>query len=462
MPLIIAANREPIQRQEDGSWQPSVGGLTSALLPVLEERGGAWVAWGEDDIEQQSVLHYPPGDPKFHVSRLELSEDEVQNYYYGFSNRVLWPLCHYFNEQMDIQHEYWESYLEVNHRFAQAIVREHQPGDLIWVQDYHLMLVPALVRDLLPEARLGFFFHIPWPAPEEWAVLPWARELLAGLLGANLLGFHTERYCNNFLGAARELLDARVEGNTVHWEGREVRVEPHPIGIDTARFEELAAQEEVREASRQIREEAGGEYLLLGVDRLDYTKGVPERLLAFEHFLENNPDFRGKVTFYQISAPSRTRIDSYQELKRSVDEIAGRINGAYMDGEWVPVRYLYRSHNQDELVAYYLAADALVVTPFRDGMNIVAQEFALTSEKGLLILSHLTGVSEVLDGALLVNPYDVVSISEAIREAVRTPIPARKEQLQGLREQVYELDVHRWAGGFLASLELEREGAGSP
>lgn len=453
MSLLIVANREPIRLQEDGNWQPSVGGLTSALLPVLRERGGGWVAWGETEVEERPSISYPPDSPAFRVQRLSLCEQEVRNYYYGFSNRVLWPLCHYFNEQMDIQHVFWDDYQEVNRRFAAAAAEQCDAGTVVWVHDYHQMLVPALLREKRPDNRIGFFFHIPWPAPEEWSILPWAGELVEGLLGADVIGFHTERYCANFLAAAEDLAGATVDGNTVRWQGREVRVEAHPIGIDTERFRQMAADPETRAAAQRIREDTAAEYLLLGVDRLDYTKGVPERLLGFEHFLQHHPEYHQRVTFFQISAPSRTRIESYQELKRSVDEIAGRINGAFMQGDWVPVRYLYRSHSQEELVAHYLAADAMLITPFRDGMNIVAQEFALTAERGVLILSHLTGVAEVLDASILVNPYDIVSISEAISEAVGTPLERRRERMGALREQVADLDVHLWAQGFLASLE---------
>lgn len=453
MRLLIVANREPIRRQDDGSWRPSVGGLTTALLPVLEKRGGGWVAWGETETDTYRSLSYPPEDPAFRVERLPLSEQEIRNYYYGFSNRILWPLCHYFNEQMDIQHAYWDDYRSVNRRFAEATAKNFQTGTAVWVHDYHLMLVPAMLREQQPQAHIGFFFHIPWPAPEEWAILPWANELVEGLLGADVVGFHTERYCANFLAAAEELAGARVEEGSVFWKGREVRVEAHPIGIDSKRFIELAENQDTREEAERIRQDTASEFLLLGVDRLDYTKGVPERLLGFEHFLKNNPEYHERVTFFQISAPSRTRIESYQQLKRSVDEIAGRINGTFMRGDWVPVRYLYRSHGQEELVAHYLAADAMLITPFRDGMNIVAQEFALTAERGLLILSHLTGAAEVLDASILVNPYDIVSISDAIAEAVRTPVAERRERMAGLRQRVIELDVHRWAEGFLASVE---------
>lgn len=453
MSLLIVANREPVRRSEDGDWQPSVGGLTSALLPVLQERGGSWVAWGEKDVEKIPRIAYPPEAPTFEVERLALCEREVRNYYYGFSNRILWPLCHYFNDRMDIQHVFWDDYKQVNERFADEAAARFEPGGLVWVHDYHLMLAPALLRERLGKARIGFFFHIPWPSPEEWAILPWAAQLLEGLLGADVIGFHTDRYCANFLASAAEVLGARVEGDRVLWQGREVRVETHPIGIDTNRFRMLAMDPATLAEAKRIRVDTAAEHLLLGVDRLDYTKGVPERLLGFEHFLQHNPDYHGRVTFFQISAPSRTRIESYQELKRSVDEIAGRVNGTFMRGDWVPVRYLYRSHSQEELVAHYLAADAMLITPFRDGMNIVAQEFALTSERGILILSHFTGAAEVMGPTKLVNPYDIVSISEAIAEAVRMPVEERRAQMEPLKGQVEAMDVHVWAERFLASLE---------
>lgn len=457
MRILIASNREPVRRteNEETEWQPTVGGLTTALLPVLEERGGVWVAWGEEDAERVPRLEYPPEEPALAIRRIALDEQLVRDYYYGFSNRVLWPLCHYFTEQMDIRHEYFEAYREVNQRFADVLAEEYRPGDLVWVQDYHLLLVPALLRRLRPEARIGFFHHIPWPAAELWKALPWANELAEGLLGADLLGFHTQTYCDAFLEAAAQLPDAVVAEGRVSWRGREIKVEPHPIGIDTARFEQLAADEGVQAEAERIRSEVFADLLLLGVDRLDYTKGVPERLLAFERLLQERPEYRGRVTFFQISAPSRTRIESYQELKRSVDEIAGRINGTFTEGEWLPVRYLYRSHDQAELTALYLAADVMVVTPFRDGMNVVAQEFSLTTRRGVLVLSDLTGAAEVLSAPIQVNPYDLEGLTEALRRALELGPEERRELMAPVREQVKRLDAHQWAGRFLASLEAE-------
>jgi trehalose 6-phosphate synthase/phosphatase len=452
MRLLIVANREPL-REEDGRWLPSVGGLTTALLPVLEERGGVWIGWGEKKARELPELRYPAEDPRFSVQRLYLSKEELSHYYYGFANRVLWPLCHYFMAEMSLRREFYRAYVAVNRRFAKRALEVYSEGDVVWVQDYQLMLVPELIRRERPKSTVGFFFHIPWPAVEVWKVLPWAKELTRGLLGADLVGFHSEEYAENFLQAVSTLTDAEVVGRRVRWQGREVRVEAHPIGIDTARFKELAEDPRVRAEVRRLRLESRSDYILLGVDRLDYTKGILERLLAFECFLQTYASYRGRVTFYQIAAPSRTRVRSYLELKRHVDEVVGRINGDYMRSDWVPVRYLYRSFPPERLAALYLAADAALLTPLRDGMNLIAQEFAWTSSRGVLILSELTGAAEVLSDALLINPYNIDEVVAATRRALTMPEEERLRRLESLKSQVERLDVHRWAGRFLASLE---------
>lgn len=451
MRLLIAANREPLQRT-DGTWEPSVGGLTTALLPVLEKYGGVWVAWGEEDVEGTPTIEYPPDDPVFTVSRISLDEEQVDNYYYGFANRILWPICHYFNERMNIERRFWRDYQAVNERFAERILDVYEPGDRIWVQDYHLMLVPGILRRELPAAKIGYFFHIPFPAPEMWQVLPWADQLTEGLLGADLIGFHAASYGANFIGAAARLDGAERSGDGLRWQGRQVKVEQHPIGIDTQRFTDMAQDPDVRAKAEQIRREYGTEYLLIGVDRLDYTKGVPERLQAFECLLDNHPEYRGKVTFVQISAPSRTRINAYQEITRQVDEISGRINGRYSGNGWIPVRYFYQAHTQRELTSLYLTADAAVITPKRDGMNVVAQEFSWVGERGILILSHLTGAAQILDPPMTVNPYDLDRVSEALGNALAMSLQERHDAMEPVRQRVEEHDVHGWADRFLTAL----------
>lgn len=453
--LIVLANREPLRREGE-RWVPSVGGLTTALLPVLEAQGGVWIAWGEADADAVPRIAYPEAEPRLEVRRLPLSEAEVTGYYYGLANRTLWPVCHYFTEQMDLKRAFYDAYSQVNWRFAGEAAAVYNEGDVVWIHDYHLMLTPGLLRKARPGARIGFFFHIPWPAAEVWRVLPWAQELTEGLLGADLIGFHNDEYVKNFLEAAEELAGAEVHGHEVHWNGREIRVEAHPIGIDTAHFRALSEREAVRAEAEKIRQDVRSEFILLGVDRLDYTKGVPERLLAFERFLELYPDYRGRTTFFQVSAPSRTRVESYRELKRTVDELAGRINGTYMEGDWVPVRYLYRNHTQEELVSLYLAADAALVTPVRDGMNVVAQEFAYTTEHGVLILSNLTGADRLLEGAFSVNPFDIEGVARTLGQTLELPQKERDTRLAQLKAKVEALDVHGWAERFLRALEAPR------
>jgi trehalose 6-phosphate synthase/phosphatase len=453
MSLIILANREPLRQSETGDWYPAVGGLSTALLPVLNKTGGVWIAWGEKNAAALPRLAYPKENSTFEVHRLYLSEEEVSGYYYGLSNRVLWPICHYFIEEIHLDRSFFSAYETVNRKFAEAAAKVYKSGDTIWVHDYHLMLTPELLRERFPEARIGYFFHIPWPAEEVWRILPWSETFVRGLMGADLIGFHTAEYAENFLEAAAQLPDADRVGKKLRYRGRDIRVESHPIGIDTAQFQRFITDAVVRDEAEKLRHDVHSEFILLGIDRLDYTKGVPERLQAFEWFLKHNPEYRGRVTLFQISAPSRTRIDSYQRLKRSVDEIAGRINGSFMQGDWVPVRYLYHNYTQSELASFYLAADVALVTPLRDGMNLVAQEFAAVTSKGVLMLSSLAGAAAVLPGAVIVNPFDIEGVARALKGTLTLPEIDRGARAQRLKEHVEQLDVHRWALQFLSSLE---------
>ncbi len=457
MQFTVVANRAPIRKTDEG-WETSIGGLASALLPVLEAQGGTWVAMGEDETlpERQA---YPEGDPDFRVRRVPLSEEELNGYYYGMANRVLWPVSHYMIQHLDLDPSFYEIYKSVNERFARAVLEEHEAGagGYVWVQDYHLMLAPALIRAERPEAVLGHFWHIPWPAMEVFRILPWARELMRGMLGCDLIGFHVEEYVENFIESARVLLGAEVEQNLIRWEGREVRVEAHPIGIDVARFEQMAAQEHVRAEAEELREEMGVEHVVVGIDRLDYTKGVLSRLEAFEQFLEEHPEYHEHVAFFQVATPSRTEVEEYQQLKREVDEAVGRINGAFAEGTWTPVHYRFRTYTQEELCAFYQAADAALITPLRDGMNVVTQEFVTaTTERGVLILSELTGAAYLLPEAVQVNPYDRGGLAAAIKQAIDMPADERRARIQKLKESVAALDVHQWADGFLRSLRNVR------
>ncbi len=450
MRFIIVANRGPVRKTKDG-WAPAVGGLSTALLPVLERHTGVWVSMPEEE-DMPERCQYPEDNPRFLLRSIPLSEEEMANYYFGMANKVLWPVAHYMIQHLDLRRCFYDTYCQVNKRFASAVVEEYQEGDVVWVHDYHLMLAPQLIRRKHPSVPIGFFWHIPWPATEVFRILPWSRDLLRGLLASDLIGFHVEEYVENFLHAVRMLLGAKVEGNLVHWEGRRVRVEAHPIGIDVKLFQEMSDSEEVKHEVEALRKEVGAEYLVVGVDRLDYTKGIFARLLAFEQLLKECPWYHRRITLYQVATPSRTEVASYQQLKREIDEVVGRINGAFGQDTWVPVRYRYRSYAQQELVVLYRAADAALVTPLRDGMNLVSHEFIAANHHGTLILSELTGAAYLMPEALHVNPYDQYGLTQAIRTALEMPVDEKRERMTRLKQTVAGLDVHRWSDRFLASL----------
>ena len=448
--LLVVANRSPVQQQDDGSWEPSVGGLATALLPVLDRHGGVWVSMqgGGRPLHQP----YPEDAPRFDIRRVPMTDDERTNYYEGMANSVLWPVSHYLLQHLDLQHEFFQDYAEINERFAEVVTEEYAPGDVIWVQDYHLMLLPELLRARIPDATIAHFWHIPWPAMEVFRILPWARELIRGMLGCDLIGFHVEEYVENFREGARVLLGAELTPNGVLWQDREVRIEAHPIGIDVEFFEQAAATDAVRREAAALRESATAESIVVGVDRLDYTKGLLARMRGFERFLEQYPDAHGRVSLYQIATPSRTGVESYQELKREVDEVVGRINGTFSRGQWVPIHYYYRSFPQEELCAFYRAADVAFITPLRDGMNLVAHEFVTASEDGVLVLSEMAGAAYLFPEALLVNPYDEDGLATALRFALDMEEDERRSRLGTLKQRVTHLDVHRWADRFLHAI----------
>ncbi len=448
--LLILANRAPLRKTSDG-WSPSVGGLATALLPVLERQGGVWISI-DDEGDLPERQPFPPQDPRFTVHRVPLSDEEMHNYYHGMANAVLWPVAHYMLHHLELDAANIEDYSVLNSLFAEAALDEYEPGDHIWVHDYHLMLAPTYIREQQPEASVALFWHIPWPAMEVLRIVPWARELIRGLLGCDLIGFHVEDYVENFLEGARVLLGAEVQGNVIHWEGRQIRIEAHPIGIDVSRFERITAAPEMSQRVKMLRDEIGAERLIVGVDRLDYTKGILERLLAFELLLQEFPEYRGWVSLIQVATPSRTEVTSYQQLKREVDEAVGRINGAFGRADWLPVHYRYRTFSQEELCVYYRAADVGLITPLRDGMNLVAQEFVTASADGVLVLSELAGAAYLLPETVQVNPFDMPGVVNALREALEMSTAHRLARLTKLKARVRSLDVHPWAATFLESM----------
>jgi trehalose 6-phosphate synthase/phosphatase len=465
---VVVSNRLPFTVEPAGD-SPRVlhspGGLVSAVDPVLRERGGVWIGWnGIDRDEAPALAEYAPeGPPGLRYRTVPLSAREVSRYYEGFSNRTLWPLFHYFVGRTRIDGRTWRVYESVNQRFADIVARESAGEPLIWVHDYQLLLVPQLLRRQQPSARIAFFLHIPFPATDVFRVLPWSRALLRGMLAADLVAFHVPTYAEHFLQAAERLLGSEVDRRTgmVHFEGREVTVQAHPIGIDAATMAALAAEAPPSDGGERVRR-------VLGVDRLDYTKGINERLRAVERLFEAFPVHRRRVVFTQVLVPSRARVAEYGELKREIDETVGRINGRFSEPGWTPIRYLVRSLPADELAALYRQADVALVTPLRDGMNLVAKEYvaAQVENDGVLVLSELAGAGEELQEAVLVNPLDIDAVAEALHRALTMPEEERRARMSALRDRVRTNDVHAWVRRVLQEADTAalraRESAESP
>ena len=461
MGLIVISNREPYapQRGADGQlrWVPSIGGLTAALDPALQRVGGTWIAWGEQQTQITGV-DLPSEAPRYRLERVRLSEAEVRDFYHGFSNRALWPMSHYFIERARYLRASWQAYEAVNRRFAEAALARYRPGDTVWVHDYQLALVPGMLREALPDARIGFFWHIPWPSSEVFRTLPWDRQVLEGVLGADLIGMHTPEYVRHFKVACRQVLGLTPDDAGLIVEGRRVRVEARPIGIEAGTFEALANSPEVQEASDRIRRGLQT-LMLLGVDRLDYTKGIPERLEAFDAFLDAHPQAARQVTLVQVAVPSRERVESYRQLRAQVEGLVGRINGKHSRDGWSPIHYLYRGLARGELVAHYRAADVMLVTPLRDGLNLVAKEFVASSRDGALILSRFAGAAAELHGAILANPYDHDGLAATLLEAMQMPLIEKQARLTQMRADLRLHDLASWVDRFLADLAQDHAAA---
>ncbi len=457
--LIIVSNRLPVSVTREGGevrLEPSTGGLATGLAGPHQRLGGLWIGWpgpmngfGQDErariagqlAEQRAVPVW-------------LDADEVKHFYEGFSNGVLWPLFHYLLDQVPLHVQDWGVYEQVNRRFAEVVAAHHQPGDLIWVHDYQLMLVPQFVRELVPGACIGFFLHIPFPAWDVFRTLANREQLLEGLLGADLVGFHTAAYMRHFgasllriLGIAPDVDRAQVGERTIH-------LGVFPMGIDAEHFARRAADPDVASEVRALRG-AGDCAILLAIDRLDYTKGIPRRLLAFDTLLRRHPALREHVRLIQVAVPSRTQVGAYRKFRRKIDALVGRLNGAFATSTWAPVHYIYRALSERELVALYRAADVMLVTPVRDGMNLVAKEFIATrtDEDGVLVLSEFAGAAAELAEALHVNPYDVDRTSEVYHQALTLPADERRARMLGLRRRVAAYDVEHWVRSFLGALE---------
>jgi alpha,alpha-trehalose-phosphate synthase [UDP-forming] len=423
------------------------------LLPIVEECGGKWVAANTGSREREALIteHFPG------LRYVDVSPEEFRSYYLGFSNSALWPLCHYFLDRARFTLADWEGYKRVNLKFAACLARESEPGNVVWVHDYHLCLVPGFLRSKLRDVWIAYFYHIPFPAPDVFRVLPWHAEVLAGMLGADQIGFHTQSYRKNFLEACATLPNCQVDfaENIVHFDGRAVRIGAFPIGIDVREINRIAGSTSTRNDVNRIRKAHRVEKLLLGVDRLDYTKGIVQRFEAIDNFFQTYPDLKGAVTLLQIAVPCRENVSEYRSLKRNVDELIGRVNGMHSQDGWQPIQCTYRSYSLRRLIAYYQAADVALVTPVRDGMNLVAKEFCASriDGDGVLVLSEFAGASEQLGRAsLLVNPFDLSEFTSVINQALSMSPEDRRERMSALRRIVASNSVEDWFESIVADV----------
>ena len=466
--LIIVSNRLPVVVQLDRSKvtvTPSSGGLATGMRGPHERSGGLWLGWPGDvgSVDEKARAEIDAKLAELNTVPLYLSAEEVERYYEGFSNGTIWPLFHYLLDRVTLDEKSWDTYKRVNERFADLVAARYRAGDSIWIHDYQLVLLPALLRARLPDAAIGFFLHIPFPASDVFRTLPWREEILRGMLGADLIGFHAVSYLQHFSSSLLRLLGLDTRVNRVEIDSRDVRLGVFPMGIDSQSFDTLARSSDVIHEAEVIRREAAGQRVILAVDRLDYTKGIRFRLRAIERLLEREPALRERVRFIQLAVPSRTNIDAYASLRSTVEEAVGHINGRFGTTSWLPIHYLYRSVEPHDLVALYRAADVALVTPLRDGMNLVAKEFVASRPDGdgVLVLSEFAGAAEELDGAILVNPYDFEGMSTAIHAALTTSEGERRSRMSTLRERVMVHDVHRWSESFLEALgdEVRARGA---
>lgn len=464
--VLIVANRLPVMASVGSNgveMLPSAGGVASGLRSWHQRSKGLWFGWpgpsGDMTATDRGLVDEQLGAAG--LVPLHLSSRQIEGYYHGFANRVLWPLCHYSIDRVPLDALGWDAYREVNEAFANQVAHEFRSGDTIWVHDYHLMLLPALLRERLPSARIGFFLHIPFPSSEIFRLLPKGRELLDGVLGADLVGFHTFGYLRHFLTSLLHIKGLESDVDVVRVGERAVRVAVFPMGIDSARFATLAADPHVRARADAIRKEAAGRRIILGVDRLDYTKGLLRKLEAVGQLLTRDKVFGDEIRYLQIAVPSRGAIDSYQRFRGEVEETVGRINGACGSLQSVPVHYVHQAVSLHELVALYCAADVMLVTPLRDGMNLVAKEFAAAriDEDGVLVLSEFAGAASELQGAVTVNPYDVHALADAIQRGLSMSIDERQARMRALRRRVCEHDVFGWADGFVRCLHSLRPAA---
>ncbi len=476
---VIVSNRLPIQLSKlENSFDitPSSGGLATGVNSIRDDNS-VWIGWSgikSEEFTTKSNNHIKKILKDQNLIQVELSSIEIENYYYGLSNKSLWPLFHYFIDYSKFNDNHWDTYFEVNKKFCDAVVSNVEKNGAVWVHDYQLMLLPKMIRDLRPDLSIGFFLHIPFPSYEIFRIFPRRKELLEGILGADLVGFHTYNYERHFLSSIKRILRKEVNFNRISHDSREIAVNTFPMGIDYEKFHNAAKTHERLKKSQESnlkkqldlhKKSSQKGKLILSIDRLDYTKGIINRVKAFEIFLEKYPQFLGKVRLVMLTVPSRSDVSDYKNLKKETDELVGRINGKFATVNWTPIWYYYRAMNFDDLIDLYMNSDIAMITPLRDGMNLVAKEFISTRVNldGVLILSEMAGASIELFDSILVNPFDLDQMSESILKALEMPAKEQKRRMLTMQKRLSRYTVQRWAKDFIdnlskkSSFNLEKE-----
>lgn len=463
--LLIVSNRLPVsveKRKGELLYRPSVGGVATGLSTFYKSHDSTWVGWPgiatERILDSREEVREKLAS-EFDCYPVFLSQSNIEKYYRGYSNRTIWPLFHYFTQHAVYRDAPWNEYVKTNELFCGEVESVANPGDMIWIHDYHLMLLPRMLREKLPDVTIGFFLHIPFPSSEIFRLLPQRQEILKGLLGADLIGFHTHDYVNHFLSSIRRLMGYEHSCGLLIAGEKVLRVDSFPMGIDYDRFSGAREHPDVRKEIEKHTDELGGQTVILSVDRLDYTKGIIQRLEAFSTFLSSSPEYRGKVTLLLVAVPSRTQVITYKALKRHLDELVGRINGEFGTMDWMPIRYIYRSLGFAELTSLYSVADVCLVTPLRDGMNLIAKEYVACrgDTGGVLILSEMAGASKELGEAVIVNPNSVLEMGNALKTALTMPESEQKERIGAMQERLKRYDVVRWAEDFVERLKETRQ-----
>ncbi|HRE52089.1 MAG TPA: bifunctional alpha,alpha-trehalose-phosphate synthase (UDP-forming)/trehalose-phosphatase [Flavitalea sp.] len=456
---IIVSNRLPVKLTDNEgeiSFTPSEGGLATGLGSIYRETNNIWIGWPGMEIGDEAVQQKVQQElGEQNLKAVFLTQEEINHYYEGFSNEILWPVFHYMPTYARYHQQYWDYYYAVNEKFRDVILQNMEPGDTIWIHDYQLLLLPGLLRSAVPDATIGFFQHIPFPSFELFRMIPWRVELLDGLLGADLIGFHTFDDARHFVSAARGLTSAISSSNEISYNNRNIVVDSFPMGIDSKKFHELTKEPLVREYIAELKKSFENTRLILSIDRLDYSKGILQRLRAYELLLQLNPDYVGSIVLYMIVVPSRDNVQQYKELLDEIDKTVGGINARYRTMNWQPVSYFYRSLPVEELSALYATAEICLVTPMRDGMNLVCKEYIASRENGdgVLILSEMAGASKELSDAIIVNPNNIHAIMLAIEEALAMPLAEQKRRMQLMKEIVMKFNVSHWVKLFMTRLK---------